>query len=101
VIEAFRAARHFGINVLAASQQALSDRFARKGHDRFGSLKWERGESGVPMIPGAIAAIECAVHARFTAGDHDILVGEMMHGRVAEGEPLVYFASRYRKLQSL
>ena len=98
VIEAFRAAQYFGINVLADSQQRLSDRFARKGHDRFGGLEWKRGESGVPLLPGAIAAIECKTHQRFTAGDHDIFVGEMLRGHVAEGEPLVYYASRYRRL---
>ncbi len=98
VIEAFRAARYFAINVLADSQQRLADRFARKGHDRFGGLEWEHGESGVPLLPGAIAAIECKTHQRFTSGDHDIFVGEMLRGHVAEGEPLVYFASRYRRL---
>jgi len=98
VIEAFRNALYFGINVLAASQQDISERFARKGHDRFGGLEWERGKSGVPLIPGTIAAIECAAHQRFTSGDHDILVGKMIHARVAEGDPLLYFASRYRKL---
>jgi len=98
VIETFRNAKHFGINVLAATQQDLSDHFARKGHDRFGGLKWDRGESGVPLIPGAVAAIECAVHQRFTAGDHDIFVGEMLRGRVADGDPLVYYSSRYRRL---
>ena len=98
VIEMFRSARYFGINILAASQQHISDRFARKGHDRFGGLKWEPGEFGVPLIPGAIVGIECAAHQKFTAGDHDILVGEMMRARFKEGEPLVHFASRYRRL---
>jgi flavin reductase (DIM6/NTAB) family NADH-FMN oxidoreductase RutF len=98
VIDAFRASTHFGINVLAEDQRDLSERFARKGHDRFDGLKWRRGKTGVPLLPGVLAAIECAVRQRFTAGDHDIFVGEMVRARVAEGAPLVHFASHYRRL---
>ena len=96
-IHHFRAASHFGINVLAEDQRALSDRFARKGHDRFEGVAWEPGISGVPLLPGVLAAIECAVHRIVPMGDHDILVGEMVHAQVHEGEPLLHFASRYRK----
>ena len=98
VIDAFRESKYFGINVLAADQEPLSDRFARKGEDRFNGLEWYRGETGVPLLPGVLAAIECEQRHRFTAGDHDVFVGEMLNARVAEGEPLIYFASRYRSL---
>ena len=97
-IDAFRESRHFGINVLAESQRELSDRFARKGQDRFEGIEWYRGESGVPLIPGVLAALELRVQQRITSGDHDIFVGEMIHARCTEGEPLIYYASRYRRL---
>lgn len=97
-IEAFRAASHFGINVLSSEQRPLSERFARKGHDRFDGTPWVRGETGVPLLPGAIAQIECAVHERFVGGDHDILVGRMARAEVADGNPLIYFASQYREI---
>jgi flavin reductase ActVB len=99
VIDYFRAAKCFGINVLAVDQQPLSERFARKGADRFDGLDWERGEMGVPLIPGALAQIECAVRDRVTAGDHDIFIGEMLHAQAWDGEPLVHFAGRYRQLR--
>jgi flavin reductase (DIM6/NTAB) family NADH-FMN oxidoreductase RutF len=98
VMDAFRASAHFGINMLADHQRALAERFARKGRGRFDGLEWQRGETGVPLLAGVLATIECAVHARHTAGDHDILVGQVVRTRVAEGAPLVYFASRYREL---
>jgi flavin reductase (DIM6/NTAB) family NADH-FMN oxidoreductase RutF len=98
-IALFRTCTHFGINVLAEDQQSLSDHFARKGHDRFGGLKWEAGETGVPLLPGCLAQIECAVHERFPVGDHDILVGKMVRAEIASGNPLIYFASTYRKLE--
>ncbi|HEY2017280.1 MAG TPA: flavin reductase family protein [Bryobacteraceae bacterium] len=99
VIDIFRDSRFFGINVLAEDQRELSDRFARKGADRFTGLKWHRGEvTGVPLLPGVLAAIECEVEQRITAGDHDIFVALMVGARVNEGEPLIHFASRYRRL---
>ena len=100
-IDAFRAATHFGINVLSAEQRAISERFARKGHDRFDGMRWERGETGVPLLSGVLAKIECAVYERIVAGDHDIFVGRMIRAEVADGEPLLYFASHYREIGEL
>ena len=96
-VEAFRAAKHFGINILGEDQRALSERFARKGHDRFDGVAWHAGETGVPLLPGALAAIECAVHRIVPMGDHDIVVGEMVHAQVQEGEPLLHYWGGYRK----
>jgi flavin reductase (DIM6/NTAB) family NADH-FMN oxidoreductase RutF len=98
LIEYFRANKHFGINVLAEHQQSVSELFARKGTDRFAGVEWEPGQTGVPLIPGVLAAIECRVHERFTSGDHDIFIGLMVRTRVIDGAPLAHFASRYRKL---
>lgn len=98
VIEAFRAARHFGVSVLAENQRELSERFARKGHDRFTGVEWHCGATGAPLLNGVLAAIECEVHQRFTAGDHDIFVGRMLRAQVRDGAPLIYYASRYRTL---
>ena len=79
IIDAFRAASHFGINVLAEDQRALSERFARKGHDRFD------GVSGIAARPACrCCRTSLADHrmrrrtSAFTAGDHDIFVGEMV-----------------------
>ncbi len=98
MIENFRAARHFGINILSETQRHLAERFARKGEDRFQGVSWHPGAFGIPLLDGVLAAIECQVHQRFVSGDHDILVGQMMRADVAEGSPLVHFASRYRCL---
>ncbi len=98
-IELFRSCPHFGISVLRQDQQELSERFARKGYDRFDGLEWEPGATGVPLLKRMLATMECRVEQRITCGDHDILVGGMVHANVAEGEPLVYYASRYRGLR--
>jgi len=98
LISEFREARYFGINILAEHQRELSERFARKNADRFNGLEWHRGETGAPLLPGALASMECAVHQRVTAGDHDILIGEMLHAHVTDGEPLIHFFRNYRTL---
>jgi flavin reductase (DIM6/NTAB) family NADH-FMN oxidoreductase RutF len=98
VRDVFRTAEFFGINVLAADQRELSDRFARKGLDRFANIPWHRGKTGVPLLSGVLATLECAVHQRTPGGDHEILVGEVLHTRVTDGSPLVFYASGYRTL---
>jgi len=97
-IDLFRASNYFGINILSEDQRGLAERFARKGHDRFQGVVWSRGETGAPLISGVLAAIECRVEQRIPVGDHDIFVGRVVATQVAEGAPLLYFASGYRKL---
>jgi flavin reductase (DIM6/NTAB) family NADH-FMN oxidoreductase RutF len=98
VIDYFRAAKYFGINVLREDQRELAERFARKGMDRFNGLEWNRGSSGVPLLPGTLAAMECEVEQRVTSGDHDIFVGRMIRTNVEDGTPLIHFSGRYRAL---
>jgi len=98
VIDCFRAAGHFGLSVLAEDQQSISERFARRGHNRFAGVPWHSGEFHVPLIDGSLATIECAVDRRIAAGDHDILVGRMLRAHVSEGRPLVHWAGKYGRL---
>jgi flavin reductase (DIM6/NTAB) family NADH-FMN oxidoreductase RutF len=96
----FRNHSHFGINILAEGQEALSNRFARRGEDRFSAVEWEPGATGVPLIPGALGHLECALVEAVSAGDHYIFIGEVVRCECREGEPLVYYGSRYRGLRS-
>ena len=99
-ISHFRSATHFGINVLADDQQVLSERFARKGRDRFDRIQWHPGATGVPLLAGSLAEMEFAIQRRVEMGDHDVFVGKMVHARVAEGAPLIHFASCYHRLKT-
>ena len=98
MIEAFRQASYFGINVLREEDRHVSQHFATKGHDRFNGVKWHPGKTGAPLIDCALAAFECETHQRFTSGDHDILVGRVVHTRTEDGAPLLFYASRYHTL---
>ena len=98
VLEHFRWSPHFGINILGAGQRHLSDKFAGSGYDRFQGVEWYAGETGVPLLPDVLATIECARTNVVTAGDHDIVIGEVLHAACKDGEPLVFYGSQYRSL---
>jgi flavin reductase (DIM6/NTAB) family NADH-FMN oxidoreductase RutF len=100
--DALEAAAKFGVSILAQTQADLSGRFAsKKIDDKFAGVAVTRGPSlGVPLLDGAICALECRVHSALPGGDHTIFVGEVMDVRVTSGDepPLVYFRSGYRQL---
>jgi flavin reductase (DIM6/NTAB) family NADH-FMN oxidoreductase RutF len=94
------AGRCFTVNLLAAGQEELSNRFASKEHEwtRFDGLHCPRGATGAPRIPGALACLDCRVVALHDAGDHVIVVGEVEAAERAAGHPLVYWSGHYRRL---
>ena len=98
VLEHLRASQPVGINVLSEHQQDLSVRFARRGQNRFDGVEWFAGHAGVPLIPNVVASFECSVHRIVDAGDHAILIAEVLRTRYHEGRPLIYFGSGYHKL---
>ncbi|HLK47263.1 MAG TPA: flavin reductase family protein [Bryobacteraceae bacterium] len=88
----------FGINILAEGQHELSTRFSRRKEDRFEGIEWTGGRHGVPVIPDMLASFECSMHRLVDAGDHAIVLGEVLHAEHREGRPLVYFGSGYHRL---
>lgn len=98
--DAFEASAHFAVHVLAADQQALSDRFAQVDHDKFAGVDWEGGLHGLPLLRGGLARFQCRVVHRHPGGDHLILVGEVLEFERREGAPLLFHAGGYRRLGS-
>lgn len=95
----FRANPVFGINVLAAEQRHLSVHFAAKRGDRFAGIDWQLSDLGVPLLTGVLATFECSVTQAVEAGDHTILIGEVLRTEAGpSGRPLLYFDSRYAEL---
>jgi flavin reductase (DIM6/NTAB) family NADH-FMN oxidoreductase RutF len=96
----YEAMKHFSVSVLGEEHRAVSDRFARaSGEHKWGGVRHRLGEGSVPVLEGAVAAFECAVEARFDAGDHVIVLGRVLrfehHG---ERSPLLFHGSRYHAL---
>lgn len=97
-LSAFLDAASFAVHVLSASQEDLSNRFARRAGDRFQDLAWRPGALGDPLLDGVLASFECAKWQTVEAGDHFLLLGEVKNIEIQEGDPLLYFGSRYRRL---
>ena len=98
ILDHFQKSDLFAINILRETQQELSMRFARPGEDRFGAVEWYAGDTGAPLIPNALSTLECTVFQRVEAGDHTILIGEVVSAIRHEGRPLLYFSSSYQIL---
>lgn len=98
VLEHFLRARHYGLSFLEERQTDVSNRFAWRAEDRFEGVHWTRGVSGVPLLEGSLATMECIARQVYDGGDHSIFVVEVTHVMVHGGQPLVYYNSAYRKL---
>lgn len=89
-------ATRFGVSVLAADQATVSDHFAGRPVEPVG-VPYEEYD-GFPVIRGAIAQLVLRAEQRFDVGDHTLFVGRVEALRYADGAPLVYFGSAYRRL---
>ncbi len=94
--------RKFAVNILSVEQQHWSAHFSSTLDDKFTGVKWEPGpDTGCPLLPGTLAWAECEVLDIFRGGDHDIFIGRVLAAEALEGEPLVYWRSRYARLAPL
>ena len=95
----------FAVTLLASSQRALAGRFAAAGRPGarllLDSVPHHRGERSGALIPDdGLAALECAVTQRLPAGDHLLVLAEVIavpHVAPA-GAPLIRFRGRYPAL---
>lgn len=92
---AFVAADGYSINILTASQRALSDQFAAHAPAPPPADRMETWITGAPILKERLAAFDCKVRDRHDAGDHVILIAEVVRFDSAPGRPLLYFASDY------
>ena len=95
---AFRAHGWFAVNVLRREQETLSRRFAESGGDKFRGVPCHEGETGLPLLDGALATLECRVVDTHEAGDHTIFIGRVEAATIGGGRPLVYFHGSYHGL---
>jgi len=94
--ESFNTCSVFAVNVLARAQQALSVRFSETGQHDFTGIRYDLGQNGAPVLPGALAVLECDIEARHDGGDHTIVVGRVTGLSSREGEPLLFYRGHYR-----
>lgn len=94
------AGQSFAVNVLGSDSADLSNRFAMvEPGKRFEGVAFRGEATGSPVLERAAAWMDCRIAQLHDAGDHTIVVGEVV-ACDADGsvEPLVYHAGAYREL---
>ncbi|GAB3481974.1 flavin reductase [Polaromonas eurypsychrophila] len=87
---------HYAINILAADQKELAERFAARREDRWAGVAWIEGAGGAPLLTGAAAVFECFNRSRYEEGDHVIFVGEVERcSHRAGAAPLLFHGGRF------
>ena len=99
----FRGNSHYVVNVLSESQYNLCQRFATLKGDRFAGVSHAAGDTGMPVLDGALAWFECHNRSRYEEGDHVIFVGEVercgVHPDAADMSPLVFCGGAFHGLK--
>ena len=87
---------HYAINILAADQKELAERFAGKREDRWAGVDFIDSPCGAPLLTGTVATFECFNRSRYEEGDHVIFVGEVERCTQRVGaSPLLYHGGKF------
>ena len=90
----------FGVNILNADQLDIAERFTGKtglkGADRFAGADWITGASGVPLLVGALAALDCEVEDIVERHSHAIVIGRVRNLKLSSRTAaLAYWQGQY------
>jgi len=96
---AFQRSGVFAVNILGHEHQDLSQRFAVSGGEKFAEVAHRSGPTGAPILDGVLGTIECRVVAEHDAGDHTIYIGQVEQLDATDGDPLLFFRGKYRRLR--
>lgn len=88
--EEFMKVEQFSVNILASDQGDLCQLFASRVSDRFAQCDWEKSNLNLPVLNDSLATIQCKVYKRVEAGDHTIMIGEVLDIKNNEKNPLLY-----------
>lgn len=96
------AAGRFGVTILAAGQEAVSNTFAGRipdTEDRFADHEVEYLASKIPFIKGGLSFMECNVYKAIPMGSNTLFIGEIVATKATkDGDPLLYFDRKYERL---
>jgi flavin reductase (DIM6/NTAB) family NADH-FMN oxidoreductase RutF len=90
-----RKSGRFTVHVLGAEQAGLCGRFASKDDRKFEGLPWDLSPWGTPTLPGVLLRVHAQVGDVHLAGDHDVVIGEVLGVEHGTGRrPLVFYRGR-------
>jgi flavin reductase (DIM6/NTAB) family NADH-FMN oxidoreductase RutF len=86
--------RSFSINVLKKSQLDLAGYYGQpaSADKKLALMKWTTDRIGLPLLCEALAWFECQVVGEHPAGDHLLVLGKVINGKLldSEAEPMTY-----------
>ncbi len=97
----FRAAGHFAVNVLRASQADISHRFATRRDNKFEGVAFDEGLGNAPVLRDVLATFECETVSVTEGGDHLLFIGRVHRMAYDDGDPLIFNAGKYCTAQEL
>ncbi|MGF1597879.1 MAG: flavin reductase family protein [Acidimicrobiales bacterium] len=95
---AMEEAGHFCVNVLTSDQQELCAVMASRSDNKFEGVEVTPAPAtGAPVLPGVHAIIDCRIDQVVACGDHNLVMGRVLHLDVGDGEagPMVFHKGRY------
>jgi flavin reductase (DIM6/NTAB) family NADH-FMN oxidoreductase RutF len=93
--------RRFVVNILREDQAGLAMQFAKPGApDKFAGINLARSADGLPLLPGALAHIECRVVNAIDGGSHTVFLAEVESASSHDGAPLLYFRGKMGKFSA-
>jgi flavin reductase ActVB len=98
--DAFMAAESWVVHVIHHDQRHLATHFATKSEDKFTGTDFVANHKGLPFLADSSVTLDCLAHARHEAGDHTILIGEVVDVQVCESSPVIYFERGFHPLQT-
>ena len=100
-LEVFKKSNRFAVNVLSEDQQDLSNHFAQSGTDRSQAV-YIPGKTGIPLLEGVLATLECRIVEWYWGGDHAIMLGEVQQVGTAQSDkkPLLFLQGRYARIDT-
>ncbi len=91
-LEAFLHSDKFAVNILSGHQKEECFIFAdRTESDRFSKISWTESSNHLPILEGVFAVLECKKFQEVDAGDHFILIGEVIDLQRTENKPMFYY----------
>lgn len=91
-----RASGTFCVNVLSARQRSVCVTLYSSAPDKFAEIAYRLAASGLPIIEGAVAWLDCELHAVHEAGDHYIALRKVRQAHVeSDDDPLVFLRGSY------
>jgi len=89
----------FCVNVLSVEQEDLCRQFSARGGDKFAGVAWHPSPSGLPILDGVVAWVDCRIEQVVESGDHYIVVGRVLDlAGAPDAQPLAFHRGAFSQL---